>query len=97
MKAETDKIRIDSGVLDPEQVKEERESEDLQDSKPVEKVRFCSTMGKPNLNAREVEQLEIDYEADIAKLFSVNEIMKAIERSEIDGIITDKVVMIILI
>jgi len=41
------------------------------------------------LNPREVEQLELDYEADIVKLFSVNELMKAIERSEIDGIITD--------
>ena len=88
MKAETDKIRIDSGVLDPEQVKEERESEDLQDSKPVEKVDF-EYNGETNLNAREVEQLELDYEADIVKLFSVNELMKAIERSEIDGIITD--------
>jgi len=88
LKAETDKIRIESGVLDPEQVKKERETEALQDSKEVVKVDF-EYSEETNLNAREVEQLELEYEADLVKLFSVNELMKSIEGSEIEGILAD--------
>jgi len=86
--AETDKIKIDSGVLTADEVREENKKEAMQDSKPGVKVDF-EYNGETNLNAREVEQLELEYEADLVKLFSLNDLVKAIEDSDIEGILTD--------
>jgi len=88
LKAETEKIRIEAGVLDPDKVKEEIEKEAMQDTPDSVKIDF-EYSDETNLEADEVEKLEAEYSADLGKLFSVNELMKAIKGSEVEGIITD--------
>lgn len=84
LEAETEKIRIDSGVLDPEEVKKEIEQE-----KRVDALADFEYSEETNLNADEVIKLEEEYSADLEKLFSFNEIMKAIKGNEVEGIIGD--------
>ena len=91
LKAETEKIRIESGVLDPEEVKKELEQEKRVDAKtdaaiPITEWEYSK---ETNLVASEVIQLEENYAQDISKLFSVNELMKVIKSSEVEGILTD--------
>jgi len=85
IKAETEKLRIESGVLDPEEIKKELEQEAKGDA-PVSDFEYDD---RTNFKASEVEQIEVDYSGDLEKLFSLNELMKAIKGSEVEGIITD--------
>ncbi len=85
LEAETEKIRIESGVLDPEEIKKELVQEAKVDA-PVMNFEYDD---RTNLKASEVEQLAVDYSADISKLFSINEVIKAIKGSEVEGILGD--------
>lgn len=85
IKAETEKIRIESGVLDPEEIKKELEEETKVDA-PVMDFEYDD---RTNFKAAEVEQLAVDYSGDISRLFSANEILKAIKGSEVEGVLGD--------
>ncbi len=86
LEAETEAIRIGSGVLDPEEVKKELEQATRVDAVVMPDFEYSE---ETNLKASEVEQLAVDYSEDISKLFSVNELMKVIKGSEVEGILTD--------
>ncbi len=85
LKAETDKIRIDSGVLEPAEVRKELEQEKKVDAIVAD---FTYDEGT-NLIPSEVVKLEEDYAKDLAGLFTVSEIMKAITDNDIAGILND--------
>lgn len=87
LNAETEKIRIDSGVLDAEEVKKKLElalKTDCVVVKTDQTVPDFEYDDRTNLNASEVEELEQDYSDDLASLFKTNELMKAIKNNEVD-------------
>ena len=89
LNAETETIRINSGVFDAEEIKKKLELELKTDSLADQVIPDFEYDNRTNLNANEIEQLAQDYSDDIIGLFSINEIMKAIKGNEVEGIIGD--------
>ncbi len=87
--AETESIRITSGVWNPEEIKKELEQEAKTDAKVDALFPDWEYSEETNLVASEVIQLGEDYAQDLKALFSINEIMKVIKASEVEGILTD--------
>lgn len=83
LKAETQKIQIDAGIRTAEDISEETERVIKGDSEA-----FFYDL-RTNLRAEDVERLTNVYSKDIQKLFSLNEFMKIIKSSEVEGVLTD--------
>ncbi len=92
LNAETESIRITSGVLVPEEVKKKLELELKTDSKKKRTDQVIPEFeydSRTNLEASEVESLAQEYSDDISKVFSTASLMKAIKVSEVEGLIVD--------
>lgn len=95
LKAETEAIRITSGVLDAQAIKMELEKKKLQDSKDSKarkgddaQVNF-EYPNEVKMHASEVEQLAQQYSDDITRLFTFSELVKAIKDANVEGILGD--------
>jgi len=89
LKAETEKLRIEAGSLDPQEVRAVRLKESKQDSK-LDQIEYNYEFPEEtHLDAGRVEKIAQQYSDDITRLFSVSEIVKAIKDSEVEGILND--------
>lgn len=95
LKAETEAIRITSGVLDAEAIRTELEKEKMQDSRDFKARKgddFQANFEYPEeakMHASEVERLAQQYSDDITRLFTVSELVKAIKDANLEGILGD--------